>query len=740
MKVHTHPLLLIPLLMGAHTAKAQETTASSLPPMQVLGSQDAILQQVGSSAFLSREDIQIQNDFNVNRLLQRVPGVYVREEDGFGNFPNISLRGSDGTRMEKTTVMEDGILTAPAPYSAPGAYYSPAAGRMSGLEVLKGSSQVRFGPHTTGGALNYLSTPVPDTSTSTLRMTYGEWNTWSGHFTTGGSSITEKGRLGALFELYTHHSEGFRELNHATGDTGFSRYEPMVKLFWEPVSAVPQRFEFKIGHTDFSANETYLGLSEADLRDHPHRRYPATRFDNIDTEQIRTYLRYVAGTLDGLQLESTAYYNLFERNWFKSDHVSTERNPVLSSSGSIVSRTSLHQALLNRNNTLGVLRDDAPGSIGVKSNNREYAGYGWQNELRKRLHADDTEHTLRAGLRIHHDYEDRFQHTDVFSGPGDGSYSLFRKGLPGEDADRRQETTATALFVEDEIRRGPLTLKPGLRWEHLEQRAENRGKAVEGDLDTWAAGLGLALDLAPGDVLFGGVYRGVALPGPDSHLNSGIREEESLSTELGLRHRRDTHTLEFAGFFTDYSNLIGTDNGFGLDLGGGSNLNAGEAEVYGLEGQLSSELLRHDQFRLPAYLSVTWTRAELKNALATSGGNNIFAGGEAGADLPYVPEWKLAFGLAVEHGPYSLRLDGTWVDETFGTARNLDAPQSSSREGRIDDALVLDLGAGWQVSETLRLFAGVRNLLDETYLASRLPEGPRSGAPRQAYAGFDIAW
>ena len=53
-------------------------------------------------------------------------------------------------------------MMAPAPYSEPAAYYTPRIGRMSGIEVLKGSSQVRFGPHTTGGVVNYLSTPFAE--------------------------------------------------------------------------------------------------------------------------------------------------------------------------------------------------------------------------------------------------------------------------------------------------------------------------------------------------------------------------------------------------------------------------------------------------------------------------------------------------------------------------------------------------------------------------------------------------
>ena len=141
---------------------AEPGSADGLAPMTVVGSRAEIPRIAGSAARVETPQIRTQTYTNPGRVLQQVPGVYIRDEDGFGNLPNISLRGVDGGRSAKVTVMEDGIMMAPAPYSEPAAYYTPRIGRMSGIEVLKGSSQVRFGPHTTGGVVNYLSTPFAE--------------------------------------------------------------------------------------------------------------------------------------------------------------------------------------------------------------------------------------------------------------------------------------------------------------------------------------------------------------------------------------------------------------------------------------------------------------------------------------------------------------------------------------------------------------------------------------------------
>ena len=115
----------------------------------------------GAATYLGVEQLSTFDYANVHRVLSQVGGIYIQEEDGFGLRPNIGMRGTGVARSAKITLMEDGVLAAPAPYSAPAAYYFPTMARMEGVEVRKGSSQIKYSPYTTGGALNLLSARIP---------------------------------------------------------------------------------------------------------------------------------------------------------------------------------------------------------------------------------------------------------------------------------------------------------------------------------------------------------------------------------------------------------------------------------------------------------------------------------------------------------------------------------------------------------------------------------------------------
>ncbi len=720
------------------TGAEVSTDVGTLDPMVVIGSRDAVFVLPGSGYFVEPEEIRQFNYLNANRVFAKIPGVYVREEDGFGNFPNISIRGGDGTRSEKVTVMEDGILTAPATYSAPSAYYSPNISRMSGVEVLKGSSQVRFGPHTTGGVINYLSTLVPEEQTLYLKSTYGSDNTVLAHGYYGDVAEGEFGRFGYVAELFHKSSDGFRTIQKGNGfggsdETGFDLIEPMVKLFWEPASENYQRFEFKYGYSQLDADETYVGLSERDLAANPYSRYAGTFLDNILTEHHRTYLKYLVEPADGLTLQVAGYYNYFDRNWYKINSAGGE---------------AIHEILANPHRyseAFDVLRMRTPGEMNIRANARSYEAYGAQFSTNYDFLTGGLEHALHFGARVHHDSIRQFQRDDTIV-VRSGSYFVDR-GEPGSGGNRYEEADALSLWIEDKITFGRLSVTPGVRYEHVDlaytdyasDSTNTRTGGGSGSTSMVAPGVGVTYELTEEQTLFGGVFKGISVPSARSFIREGTDWEESVGYELGLRHQSGGLYAEVAGFFSDFSNLTGSNAGLGA-LGGGDTTNAGAAEVYGVEFLTSYDLLEGEAVGLPVFVSATYTDATLQTALSSGGGDDILAGGVAGAAIPYIPEWKLAMGVGLDAETWGVDLMATYVSDSFGTARNLDSPIDSAREGKIDGGFTVDLAGRIQISEKLKLVGGIQNVFDEVLTTSRIPDGPRVGAPRQFFAGFELEW
>ena len=159
-------------------------------------------------------------------MLRTVPGVYLQEEDGFGLRPNIGIRGSGLDRSARIALLEDGVLIAPAPYSAPSAYYFPTQRRMNALEVLKGPASVAIGPRTTGGAINLISTPIPD-DLAVMPTCVAARTAHDAHLHAG-----DRGkRVSWLVETVQADSDGFKTIDGPVGgDTGYDLEDYVVKL------------------------------------------------------------------------------------------------------------------------------------------------------------------------------------------------------------------------------------------------------------------------------------------------------------------------------------------------------------------------------------------------------------------------------------------------------------------------------------------------------------------------------
>ncbi len=741
---------------NAAAADDGEASPRVLDRMVITGTAGAIEEIPGSAHALDAEDLDRHSYSDIHRVLREIPGVNILEEDGFGLFPNIGLRGTRLERNTRITVMEDGVLIAPAPYSAPAAYYFPQTARMSGVEVRKGSSAIQYGPYTTGGAINMLSTPIPDRASARADLMMGGHDGRRTHVWAGDSS----GQWGWLIEGHGASSTGFKRLDQVTDgaqsrpnaprpDTGFDTQNVVGKLRWNATDGpVYQDVELKLGFDDRTANETYLGLTRADFDDQPFRRYRGSQLDQINTDHQQYQLRHYIEPAASVDVTTTVYRHDFARNWYKLHAVQNAPGGGFEGISSILDDPASFADAMDW--IRGAGGTDLLGN--VRANNREYYAHGAQTQIGYFFNTGAVAHELEVGLRYHVDEEDRFQWEDSFRmdngamilvRPGDeqGAEGNARSGIPGTTTNRVTDARALAVSVQDTMRFGRWTLTPGLRFENIKTERTDfdtgtpRPRTVTGEQsDTttvWLPGLGATYQLTPAVRVLAGVHRGFAPTGADPDVPA----EKSWNFEAGARYRAGLWQAEAIGFFTRYENLVGVctaSSGGGCTIG--DQFDGGRVNVMGLETSAAYDLGRAAGLAVgvPVRLAWTWTDSEFRNAF-----NSDFAEWgvvEKGDELPQIPEHQLNLGIGVVSDAWQANLNASYVAETRAVAGSGAIPDAE----KIDSRLLFDVSGEYRVHSNARLFASVENLLDEAYLAARRPAGTRPGMPRTGWVGVKL--
>lgn len=697
---------------------------------RMVGDPLRIDQIAGSAQLLTRADLEAQPQLfdDVHAMLRRLPGVNVVDEEGYGTRPNIGLRGSGVERSTKVTLMEDGVLIAPAPYAAPAAYYFPTVGRMEAIEVRKGSSQVKYGPRTVGGALNLVSSSIPERPSWHLDVAGGQNATGKVKARAGGRSD----HVGWLLETYQLRTDGFKTLQGG-GDTGFDLEDYMGKIRFntDRNDLRYQELEIKVGYTTGTSNETYLGLSEADFRSTPLLRYAGSAADVLDTHHRQLQLRHFLRAGERLDLTTTVYRNEFARNWYKLQSVSGR------SLGAVLRSPDAFAAEME------ILRggDSEAGALRVRANNREYHAQGIQTVVG--LHfGGRASHDIEIGLRLHQDDEDRFQFEDGYRMER-GAMILTSAGTPGSQANRVGEAEAVALYIQDEIRAGAWTFTPGVRWEKialtrtdfaLDDPARSASTGVrETSVTALVPGVGVTFALSPRTHFFGGVHRGFGPPGPGA--NELTRPEESLNYELGTRLRRSGFSSQVTTFISNYRNILGAATLSSGESGDGDLFNGGAVAARGVEVSLDYDPAwsRSLPVRIPMHMAYTHTRAEFRTAFESD--FDSWGAVVPGDRLPYLPENQFSGSIGVEEGGWKVTLGASGSAAMRTTAgRGAMVPELST-----DRFVVFNLGGEYTLSGFGTAYMGIQNLADERYVVARRPAGTRPGLPRTLQAGFRMS-
>ena len=707
----------------------QEIVVSS---QQILGSKFKARNRTGSAYYISPEEIRRLGYTDINRMLKAVPGVNMYEEDGFGLRPNISLRGTKAERSERISIMEDGVLAAPAPYSAPAAYYFPNVARMEAIEVLKGSSQVQYGPFTTGGAINLVSTPIPNSFSGKANISYGSKNTFKSHTSVGSSWK----HFGYMVEYLRYQSDGFKKYeDHAA--KGFKRNDIIAKIRvkTDHVKGVNHALELKFGYADENSDETYVGLSADDFKKTPFLRYAGSQMDKLKTDHRQWVATYLLTFSNKLKITTNAYYNYFHRNWYKLNDV---RAGITSKE-----KRSIADVLVDPETNIRYFdiltgkTDREEEALLVRANNRTYRSRGIQTRAEYRFNLNEFFFDLEFGLRYHADEEDRFQWDDSYS-MKNKKMVLFIEGIHGTNANRVTSANALAGYLLAKLRYDAWTVTAGLRYEDVDllkkdYTKEDLARSGKVRIETpnharvLIPGVGLHYQLMPAASVFFGIHKGFAPPSAELYQ----KPESSVNMELGTRVAIGNFRAELIGFYNNYSNMLGSDLAASGGAGTLEQFNVGEARVKGAEFLVQYQPLpKNCNVRLPLQVSYTYTDTEIRNSFESHSWGNVVRGDE----IPYIFKHALNMQLGIEC---------KWFYANIGARYNSDM-RTSPGQGTIAERekvpanLIFDASLNVFVNKYLTVRLNAINLTNRVYLTSRHPAGLRAGHPFGIYAGANV--
>jgi Fe(3+) dicitrate transport protein len=707
-------------------AQTAPTNAGRMEVMTIIGSREDARELPGSAYVVEQEDLEIFRYTDIQRILNQVPGVYLREEDGTGLRPNIGIRGTGTERSGKITLMEDGVLIAPAPYSNPEAYYFPTTGRMAGIEVLKGPSLLQYGPYTVGGAVNLLSTPIPDDYAGTALLEVGERGENRLLANYGGSGE----QYGWLLETHQQRGDGFQNIDRSNRDTGYQLEDYLGKVRWNSSAdaSVYQSLELKLQYSTETSNISYLGLTDVDFADDPNRRYGLTDIDQMESKHSGVNLSYFLELNASLSMDLTGYYNQFERDWFKVDKIDGDGIADV-----------IADANAGNQSVIDFLHGDDVDDIEIKHNNREYTAKGVQGRLQWAFNTGSIGHDLSTGLRWHQDYMDRYQPVEVFN-QVNGSLVYQSTTQPSGSNNREEYADAISFWVMDTLALGDsVDLTLVLRHEHIETERKQYGSSRdeltdkrENTTSEWLPGAGITWHLDDNWQLLGGVHRGMSPAGGGAVEDT--EPEISINYEAGMRYADAAFNAEVIGFYSDYTNSIRNCSianpcSGGVDSG---TEQLGAATIGGVEVSMGY-VGQVDGLQLPLQLAYTYTDARITE----DSDDGAVLDGDG---YPYIPEHHFfaRAGIVSPRG-WDAYLSANYIDSMcidFECER--DGADNSFAE--TDSLWVFDLVSHYQITDRAQVYIKVDNLLDTQEIVSRSPAGARPNKPRTAYLGLNVSF
>lgn len=700
-----------------------------MPQITVIEKQNGAMNKIpGSLKTISQADILNIDPVSGNEILRKIPGVHVVDEEGAGLRMNLSIRGTDPDRSRGVLVLEDGVPVALAPYGEPELYYTPCMDRMSGVEVLKGSGSILFGPQTIGGVINYITADPPAESSGnfTLKGAAG------GYFMMLASYGDTKDKIGYQFNILHKQADNFGLLQFGVTDiTAKFKFQLSSK------SVVGLKF----GFYDENSNSTYVGMT---LPMYQNGSLDLTRIAPNDHLEIRRLSfsathNYYFNRTSGLK--TTLYGYTTTRNWQRQDfsYNSIDTNGTLMPKPSNYSgvtwgdETIDHGALYMRNST--------------GNRNRQFEVAGIESRYYKKYALGKIENEFTIG--------GRFLYEKAFEQRVNGAKPDASSGVTKELEERTGY--GSSGFIHNRFDFSPkFSVTAGIRYENFSYNREilygeflidgvkklrDTSIVAFSTVHAFIPGAGFNFMPSKNIVVFGGVHRGYAPPRIKDAISQG-GVAYNLDAELSWNYEIGTRAVFFKGigieatlFYMDFSNQIipvsESSGGTGSGL-----INGGRTEHLGVETGILVEI--HRMVKMKEKVSFSANATFLKATFS----NDRFAGSDLininGNSLPYSPNFLMNSMINFETR-FGLTLQGnfTYVGQQYSDVLNTIEMSNDGLIGLIPAYHTFDASLKYHAKKINTTFSITgKNLSNERYIVSHRPQGIRVGIPRYFIFGI----
>jgi len=675
-------------------AMANEIT---LPRIDVIGvGEHAVAKQPGSVAIIKQEKLELLQPLSTQDALKSVPGVVIREEEGYGFIPNIGMRGLNPNRSQKLLVLEDGVPIAPGLFLANESYYSPRIERMQSIEVLKGAAGLRYGPTTIGGVINYKTKDPEQGVKLTTRVGTHGFKLLG--VDAGGATPSGEGVAG--ISVVTSRGDGFR-------NNGFDLTDIVAKGGLQ--IGDNQWLSAKFSYYDNEINTSYVGLRPNEYKNNPTKN-PAPN-DYFLTDRKSFDINHEWEIANGVKLNTLVYWSELNRDFWRRE-IETLKDGggfsvVVGGKKTIIGRT-----------VNGTTFEPCDGKNNcMVGRNRNFEMMGVDSRLFIAHNSFGIKNEAEFGIRLH---SDTLSNKTISSKTDPDARSGVLTG------DETQKAEGVALYAQNRFElNDKVAVTPGLRVESYDQRRKDEIKGVIGKVNNTEVmpGIGATWQVVPEAQLFAGAFKGfspamvataISTDGVDQQLDA----ERSTNYEIGVRGAMQRLTYEATVFHMDFDNQIVNQS-----LSAGVNqANGGETLNQGLEFALGYEI--GDGWSVDGnatYVAV----AEFKNDSLGPDGNR----------LPYAPKLTSNMNFNYKLGGLKASLGAYYVSRQYVDSANTKAENAIGTLGEISAYTTFNLNAYYDVDKHWSVFGTVRNLFDKKYIASRNPDGIFPGVERNAEIG-----